>query len=321
VKAASAIIVALLLGLHLASRVDAEEPRTIKSPEGTPAAGRKIPDVATPLLGSWKDQDDNEGVVRFEATKCTFARMGKSGFQISRATYEPGKIVTHSWGRKVEYRFEFKDQVLSLTLPGGKTKAYLKLDRTPAEVEVKPLTLGAVKGLPKARIQSVQEDLARRAKLDQQVRTDAGKRDKMAKVDADNTESLVKLVQEVGWIDVERFGAPTSNNAFLIVQHSMHVPLMLAVLPRIEKDVMAKRLDVQPYALLYDRLQLMLGEKQRYGTQLGSNEKGELVVLPLVDRKRVEELRKEIGLFPLADYLKFFEKQNGGRQVTFQDDE
>jgi hypothetical protein len=132
------------------------------------------------------------------------------------------------------------------------------------------------------------------------VRTDPGKRDEMAKVDADNTESLVKLVQEVGWIDVERFRAPTANHAFLIVQHSMHVPLMLAALPLIEKDVMAKRLAAQPYALLYDRLQIMLGEKQRYGTQIGSNDQGALVVLPLTDRKRVEELRKEIGLFPLA---------------------
>ena len=63
----------------------------------------------------------------------------------------------------------------------------------------------------------------------------------------------------------------------------------------------------------------MLGEKQRYGSQIGSNDDGQLVLLPLADRQRVEALRREIGLFPLTVYLKFFEKQ--GKQVKFQDDE
>ena len=43
--------------------------------------------------------------------------------------------------------------------------------------------------------------------------------------------------------------------------------------------------------------------------------------MPLEDRPRVEELRKEIGLFPFTDYLRLFEKQNGGKPVKFADDE
>ncbi len=96
---------------------------------------------------------------------------------------------------------------------------------------------------------------------------------------------------------------------------------MLAALPAIESDVKAKRLDAQPYALLFDRLKVTLGEKQRYGTQLGSDEKGNLVMMPLEDRSRMEELRKEIGLFPFADYLKLIEKQSPGKPVRFADDD
>ena len=51
------------------------------------------------------------------------------------------------------------------------------------------------------------------------------------------------------------------------------------------------------------------------------NEKGELLLIALEDRARVEELRKEIGLSALTQYLKFFEKQNGGKPVKFADDE
>ena len=91
--------------------------------------------------------------------------------------------------------------------------------------------------------------------------------------------------------------------------------------PLIELDVRSKRIDAQPFALLFDRLHVMLGEKQRYGTQLGNNLEGELLLMPLEDRGRVEELRKELGLIPLAEYLRFFEKQNGGKPIRSASDD
>ena len=138
----------------------------------------------------------------------------------------------------------------------------------------------------------------------------------MGKVDRENTAYLIKVIKEVGWIDAERFGALPSNNAFLIVQHSGDLSLMSAALPLIKKDVVAKKLDAQPYALLYDRLMVFSGGKQRYGTQLSQNEKGELLLGGLEDKARVEEFRKEIGLFPLSQYLKMF----GDKKVVFEED-
>jgi hypothetical protein len=321
------LVVAISLTFKLDSPSDVDEHRQDDPPNTLQGAEDKTSDVVKPLLGSWKNVDDGESLVRIEPTKCSFARLGKPGIQIVRAKFEPGQIFANFGARKLKYLFELKDGTLSLTSPDGKKKTFLKLDKTPMELEAKALKLGAVLELPKTRIQSIQSDLARRGELDQAVRTDKKfnqmakvDADNMAKVDADNTEFLVKLVQELGWVDVERFGAKTSNEAFLIVQHSGHLPLMLAALPFIEKDVKAKRLDVQPYALLYDRLQVNLGERQRFGTQIGFDDKGAMVVQPLVDRKRVEEFRKEIGLFPLTVYLKFFEKQNGGKPIEFQDE-
>jgi hypothetical protein len=59
---------------------------------------------------------------------------------VKRLTYdELGKIVTYYWGRKVVYQFELRDQVLFLTeLPEGRTRTYTRLEKVPAEVEVKP---------------------------------------------------------------------------------------------------------------------------------------------------------------------------------------
>ena len=75
--------------------------------------------------------------------------------------------------------------------------------------------------------------------------------------------------------------------------------------------------DGQNFALLYDRLQLNLGENQRYGSQVGRDEKGEMVVLPLEDRAKVDQFRRELGMGPLAQYLAFFTRMNGGKELKF----
>src|SRR5439155_2070693 len=134
-KSTSSLGVALLLGLSLACRVGTDNARKSNAAEpptsDKQAADGKVADVAQPLLGSWKNDEDNESVIRFEATKCTFARLGKSGCQIFRATYEPGKIVLHIGGFKGYSEFQVKNQVLSTTLNAldGKIKTYRKLDK------------------------------------------------------------------------------------------------------------------------------------------------------------------------------------------------
>jgi hypothetical protein len=81
---------------------------------------------------------------------------------------------------------------------------------------------------------------------------------------------------------------------------------MMATLPMIERDVRAGRVSAQNFAFLYDRLQIMLGGKQRYGSQIIRSPSGEWVVSRLEDPLRVDERRKEIGLGPLRDYLAAF---------------
>ncbi|MBI3409485.1 MAG: hypothetical protein HY040_14180 [Planctomycetes bacterium] len=287
---------------------------------GKDTASREVP---LSLLGSWQNQDEEKEVIHFEPAKSISVRVGQpESLKIKRVSWEPGELTFRYWASKKVYGYELKDRALSLReLPDGKMTRYRRMDKAPVDVQLKPLTLSSSKDIPEDQVASIREELARRGKIDQEVRTNKDKMKDMPKVDADNTKYLIKLIGDVGWIDVERFGAKTAHHAFLIVQHSGHIPLMLAALPPIEKDVKAKQLDAQPYALLYDRLQVNLGEKQRYGSQLGTNDSGELVLMPLEDAGRVEEIRKEIGLFPLSKYLKFFEKQNGGKPVKVAEDD
>jgi RNA polymerase sigma factor (sigma-70 family) len=282
------------------------------------------------LLGAWRGDKGKETVhVLFQADKCTL--QGKEGTQAFRATYEPGLVLLKIYGKKLRVQATLKDGILTLTWPDeNKTQvAYRKLDAVPAELVLKPLALGDPREVPEEKLKAVQRELAKRYKADQAVRADLvgdpqkandpKKVKEMVKVDSDNTAYLVKTVKEVGWIDVPRFGKEASDAAFLLVQHSANVPLMLAALPLIEKDVQAKRLDGQPFALLYDRLQLMTGGKQRYGTQLGANDKDEPVVPAVEDRAKVDQYRKELGMVPLAEYLKLFETGTG-KKIEILDD-
>lgn len=120
----------------------------------------------------------------------------------------------------------------------------------------------------------------------------------------ENRKYLEKLIKELGWIDLHRFGPEGSGNAIVLAQHSEDLPLMITILPLVEKDYKNSAGDPVMYAILYDALQLRLGQKQRFGTQTGLDSDGNPMVLPLEDASKVEQFRKEIGLPPLEEYLK-----------------
>lgn len=121
-----------------------------------------------------------------------------------------------------------------------------------------------------------------------------------------NSEYMRNLVQKVGWIDAKRFGYPTSQAAFFLVQHSWDLALMQSVLPRIKKDVAAGLMDGSTYALMFDRVQLTLGRRQRFGSQIARNATGEVYVLPLEEPEGVDARRNEWGLQPLKEYVALF---------------
>jgi len=57
-------------------------------------------------------------------------------------------------------------------------------------------------------------------------------------------------------------------------------------------------------ALLEDRVAIIKGGKQIYGSQIGRDqETGEYYILPLWDPENVDQRREEVGLGPLQEYV------------------
>jgi hypothetical protein len=134
------------------------------------------------------------------------------------------------------------------------------------------------------------------------VQKDRTKADQALILRQQNLRFLTALVQEVGWLDTARFGEKTSVYATILLKHTGDLPLSLAALPFIERDLKLTG-DGQSYAVLYDGVQLELGRKQRYGTQIAVDAQGNPYVLPLEDPAKVDEYLKEMGVPPLSQYL------------------
>lgn len=132
----------------------------------------------------------------------------------------------------------------------------------------------------------------------------------MAKVDADNTRWLGEQVDKSGWPTVTQVGKEAAGTAWLLVQHADADPKF----QRKCLDLMAKlpkgEADAKNVAYLTDRVLLAEGKKQVYGTQFHSPN-GRWEPRPLEDEANVDRRRAEVGLPPLAEYVKQLESVYG----------
>ena len=130
------------------------------------------------------------------------------------------------------------------------------------------------------------------------------------KADTENTKRLTEIVDKHGWPTISLVGKDGANAAWLLVQHADKDPKF----QRKCLDLMtsASKADVSQIEVAYltDRVLLAEGKKQRYGTQFMSAN-GKWEPRPLEDPANVDQRRKEVGLPPLAEYVKQLESLYG----------
>jgi hypothetical protein len=289
----------------------ADGPAVATSPAATQAAS-----APAELLGAWATSGAKPMLMLFDPVRVLMFADGRLDvMKVQR--YEAAQVQLTAMGTPLTLRWQLKDGKLSLPI-GGKTEVFTRMGPTPAELQISPMKLPAGVTVPADRVEKVRQELAERLAKDQALRKSPElKADAILKQDAQNVKYLKSQMEDLGWIDVKRFDVEAARAAFVLVQHSGNLPMMLAALPEIERDVKAGSLDAQGFAMLFDRLQLMMGEKQRYGTQIGK-QNGRLVVMPLEDKAKVDAYRKELKLPPLAEYLETVKQQTGAKEVVIE---
>jgi hypothetical protein len=119
-----------------------------------------------------------------------------------------------------------------------------------------------------------------------------------------NKKKLKKIYAENGYPGFDLVGEKGEQNFWLMTQHCDDDPeFQLEILKALEKQVQKKNADARNYGLLTDRVNLNIGKKQVYGTQVSYRDNGQAHARNLKNSAKVDQLREEIGLEPLEEYL------------------
>lgn len=124
-------------------------------------------------------------------------------------------------------------------------------------------------------------------------------------VDRANTVRLKKLVRACGWPRRSVHGERAPGDAWMLAQHS-EPAAQREFLALLEAAVKAGEASPSDLAYLADRVSILQGHPQLYGTQLDQKSPCEFEFSPLDDRSRVNERRKSVGMPSLEEYERVF---------------
>lgn len=136
--------------------------------------------------------------------------------------------------------------------------------------------------------------------------------DRINAQDAANQRRVFALVDQHGWPPQSKVGVDAAIAAFLVVQHA-GLADQQKYIGRYRDAVTAGEASKSNLALLEDRILIREGKKQRYGTQ--ADTKSGVSILPTEDEESLDARRKDMGLPPICEYLKYFVRQHG--KVTY----
>ncbi|MCR5077598.1 MAG: tetratricopeptide repeat protein [Prevotella sp.] len=120
--------------------------------------------------------------------------------------------------------------------------------------------------------------------------------------DSVNQQRIFQILDTRGWVGKDLVGE-ACDVFWLVTQHAS-ARQQRKYLPLFRTAV--RKGDIPPahVAMMEDRINMFEGRPQKYGSQLHTGPDGRMQLYPLQDAKKVDEWRKEVGMKPLADYLR-----------------
>jgi hypothetical protein len=153
----------------------------------------------------------------------------------------------------------------------------------------------------------MKNELHERVKKDQEARDARLKNDSpetaqnMAFVDRTNYAFVAEIIHKYGWPEKELIGEQGQNDLWLLVQHQdAHTDLQEGALKKLEEAVKAGKGSPIHLAYLTDRVRVNKNLPQIYGTQWKQAD-GKYMRQPIENPKKVDELRKKMGLVTLEE--------------------
>ncbi|MFB2119835.1 DUF6624 domain-containing protein [Parapedobacter sp. 2B3] len=155
-------------------------------------------------------------------------------------------------------------------------------------------------------------DLELRSRLAQSGQLSQGYHKAMERVHNEHAQRLKDIIDTIGYPTIGKVGAPASEAAWLLIQHAIGQPdFMRKCRKLLEQAVQEKQADPKNLAYLTDRIAVLEGSPQLYGTQFDWDESGELKPNRFDDLDRVNRRRAVIGLNSLEEQIAVMARRAG----------
>ncbi len=146
------------------------------------------------------------------------------------------------------------------------------------------------------------DDLELRAELARDGSLFQGYNERMAALHRQHNARLHAIFREHGWPGRTTVGEDGASAAWLLLQHAILDPeLMRGAVPLVERAVEAGEAEPKHLAFLVDRIRVMEGRPQLYGTSHDWDRDGQMSPVPIEDPDGVDERRRRVGLETLAE--------------------
>lgn len=153
-------------------------------------------------------------------------------------------------------------------------------------------------------------DLELRDKLIQNGQLSEGYNEEMKQLHNRNAEKLNDIIDSIGYPTTDKVGKEASEAAWLVIQHSIGRPdFMRKCAKLLEKAVVENKANPRSLAYLADRIAVLEGKPQLYGTQFDWDENGELSPNLFDDAVKVNQRRESVGLNTLEEQTVIIRRQ------------
>lgn len=145
-------------------------------------------------------------------------------------------------------------------------------------------------------------DLALRTRLAQNEQLSEGYHEDMRQLHNKNASALDEIMEAIGYPTIDKVGTAASDAAWLVIQHAIGRPSFMKKCRKLLESVVSEnKADPVILAYLTDRIAVLEGNPQLYGTQFDWDERGELRPNRYDDLDNVNQRRASIGLNTLEE--------------------
>lgn len=153
-------------------------------------------------------------------------------------------------------------------------------------------------------------DLALRDKLIQSGQLSDGYNEEMKELHNRNAIILNEIIDQIGYPAIAKVGKAASEAAWLVIQHAIGQPgFMKKCVKLLEVVVSENKAHAKNLAYLTDRVAVLEGKPQLYGTQFDWDKNGELSPELFDDLIKVNQRRRSIGLNSLEEQTGVIRRQ------------